>query len=477
MYPLTQVAVRPVARLACLALFPLLLAGCGPNTDDPDARTATTSLHASITIDLGEHHQTLEGFGAAIAWYDDWLTNHPNKDEIYELAFGDLGLDILRLRNRFRYQDDFSVESQEIVERGSSSIGRDLTVLMSSWSPPSSLKANAATDCTSGDTCTLRRVDGEFPYREFADYWNDSLDAYAGLGIFPRYISLQNEPDYHPDGWEGCMFKGTETDEFPGYAQALEAVHDKLMGRDAPPKVLGPETIGITNAKVQAYTDEIDLDELDGIAHHLYDGNTWQAPDDFVLTLRSLRAEFKGIPIFQTEFSADAPDGGAFETAWLIHNALTEADAVAYVYWDLIWRWQTGTNPSEGGLVTLENPYTPESWTSSGGFKARGAYYSMRHFSKFTDPGFVRVGATSSTDTLKVSAFASPDEERVTVVVLNTGAAARELTVDAKLSGYDSAVYQSTNDREWRELGALPDGTELTLPARSVTTIAHTRRQ
>jgi len=54
---------------------------------------------ATGEIQVDEKHQIIEGFGASVAWYEGWLTNHPNKSEIYDFIFCDLGLDILRLRN------------------------------------------------------------------------------------------------------------------------------------------------------------------------------------------------------------------------------------------------------------------------------------------------------------------------------------------------------------------------------------------
>lgn len=459
--------LRPFAAPAWLLPTALLL-GCGPSTSDPGLGRTQTSLDVSVSIDLTERHQTLEGFGAAVAWYDNWLTEHPNKAELYELLFKELGLDILRLRNRFRYQDEFWVESQEIVAEGTRSLGRDLTILMSSWSPPPNLKSSGQTDCTSNVSCTLLRDAGEFPYAAFAEYWNDSLDAYAELGIVPKYISIQNEPDYHPNGWEGCMFAATETADLPGYDRALEAVHGLVSQRENPPRILGPETIGITRGKVQGYTDAMNVGLLDGIAHHLYDGSTWQSPDDFTLALQSLRA--MNLPVFQTEFSVPESDGSAFETAWLIHNSLTHADAVAYVYWDLIWSWQ---NDREDGLVALELPDQTR-WQSERGYKVRGPYYSVRHFAKFTDPGWVRVGATSSSDALRVSAFVSPDEDAVTVVMLNVSNTRRDVRLSSSFDGFTRAIYQSTGADTWQELSVASDA-PIVLPASSVTTLAFTR--
>ena len=455
------------ASFARLLLPAALLVGCGGSTSDPGGRTQT-SLDVTVDVTLTERHQTLEGFGAAVAWYDNWLTEHPNKAELYNVLFSDLGLDLLRLRNRFRYQEEFLIESQEIVAEGSRSLGRDLTILMSSWSPPPNLKSSGQTDCTDGVSCTLIREADGFPYEAFAEYWDDSLDAYAALGIVPKYISIQNEPDFHPNGWEGCRFEATESEEFPGYDRALEAVHALTDQRESAPRLLGPETIGVTRGKVQGYTDAMNVGLLDGIAHHLYDGGTWQSPDDFTLALQSLRAT--GLPVFQTEFSVDEVDGGAFETAWLIHNSLTQADAVAYVYWDLIWSWQ---DDSEDGLVAVEFP-DPMRWQSERGYKTRPPYYSVRHFAKFTDPGWVRVGASASSDSLRVSAFASPDENAVTLVVLNVGNTRRDARLTNGFDGFDRAIFQSSAEASWQELNPT-SGEPIVLPAESVTTVAFTR--
>lgn len=464
--------LRPLdaTPLAWLLLPAALLIGCGPSTSEPGPSRTQTSLDVSVDVDLGERYQTLEGFGAAVAWYDNWLTDHPNKAELYDVLFSELGLDILRLRNRFRYQDEFWVESQEIVAEGSRSLGRDLTLLMSSWSPPPDLKSSGQTDCTDAVSCTLAREGDEFAYQAFAEYWNDSLDAYAALGIVPKFISIQNEPDYHPNGWEGCRFAASESAEFPGYDRALEAVHSLVSQRETPPLLLGPETIGITGGKVQDYTKAMNTGLLYGIAHHLYDGNMWQAPDDFSLALQSLRAT--SLPVFQTEFSVEAAEGGAFETAWLIHNSLTQADAVAYVYWDLIWNWQ---GESEGGLVALEFP-DAERWQSERGYKKRSSYYSVQHFAKFTDPGWVRVDASSSSDALRVSAFVSPNEDAVTLVLLNVSNTRRDAHLGSDFSGYERVAYQSTESASWQEL-ALMSGAPIVLPPSSVTTVAFTRTE
>jgi glucuronoarabinoxylan endo-1,4-beta-xylanase len=60
------------------------------------------SFAADVLLKAKETHQTMEGFGASIAWADDQRTSHPQYDEIYNYIFNDLGLDILRHRNIYQ---------------------------------------------------------------------------------------------------------------------------------------------------------------------------------------------------------------------------------------------------------------------------------------------------------------------------------------------------------------------------------------
>ena len=160
---------------------------------------------ANGTIKANENHQTMVGFGAAIAWYDDQLTSHPQKDEIYNLIFDDLGLDILRIRNVYRNNpDDFAPTFAEIVSK-MKSLSPNAKILISSWSPPANLKSN--NDVENGGT--LIKQNGKYVYGAFAQYWVDAINAYRTSGINPDYITIQNEPDFSAT-WESCLFNPSE---------------------------------------------------------------------------------------------------------------------------------------------------------------------------------------------------------------------------------------------------------------------------
>ncbi|MGC4067534.1 MAG: hypothetical protein QM784_23395 [Polyangiaceae bacterium] len=311
---------------------------------------------ATVEVSFDRRFQILEGYGAATAWFQDRITGN-TLPGMYEMLFPELGLDILRLRNRYERSEtsDRNLDAEkEILERATKALGHAPRVLMTSWSPPGELKADGRERCRSNETCTLKKRDGKFVYEEFADYWKNSLLHYETLGIVPEFVSIQNEPDFIPPDWEGCRFDPSENAKFPGYDRALAAVHKKLSTLKHPPKMLGAETLGIHYSKALNYLSSLDQRLLYGMAHHLYERGTdgvwdWRypGPDSYVDEMLSI-AEGTRLPIFQTEFMTDEDKGieGGFETAWLIHHTMVEEGAAAFVYWDcnLEWSERSGWN-------------------------------------------------------------------------------------------------------------------------------------
>ena len=89
-----------------------------------------------MTLEPGRRHQALVGFGASIAWYQDKLV--PNApDGAYQMLFPDLGLDILRLRNRFgrvvkNFDANFGAGRRDLQEgdRGARASAQDPAVVV-----------------------------------------------------------------------------------------------------------------------------------------------------------------------------------------------------------------------------------------------------------------------------------------------------------------------------------------------------------
>jgi len=472
------------SRLALLRTARGLLLGaalatcaCGGAAEEP--------ANVSVVIDTTATHQTLVGFGAAVAYQPSLLSDRT--DDIYQVLFVDSGLDILRLGNWYQNQDSadttpstpFTDSAQvQIVKNAAAARGsRPPKILMSAWSPPAYLKSNGVTrpprglDATATPGTLIRNGDG-YAYSDYADWWVRSLQAYAAQGVAPDYISIQNEPDFYTRGWETCLWGPNEGAAMEGiatagYGQALDAVYHAIQASTltSRPSIVGPETTGFLDHVVQKYMDGLDPGQLGAIAHHLY-GTTEDNPNpdwfNGPMSAIGKAAAAAGLPTFMTEYSPKAPT--MFDTAWLINNALTLENVSAYVWWELIWSPMPPT-----GLVTIESadPSSP--------YTINDTYYALKHFARWTDPGWVRVDTTSSLSAVRASAFVSPDGSSLTLVLLNTSAQDHWIAVNpGPFTSASLAVYRSSGASERTASVALESDGSLLLPSRSIATMTYT---
>jgi O-glycosyl hydrolase len=329
--------------------------------------------------------------------------------------------------------------------------------MISSWSPPARLKSN-------GNTVrgTLAKIDGKYAYAEFAQWWSDSLAACVKAGVKADYISIQNEPDYEAP-WDSCRFSPTENSNLAGYDAAFEAVWQKLnaeMG-EAMPKMLAPETYSLNTAI--DYIDNLDnLSHVYGFAHHLYGcSGCGEAPDRYIPEMEKLKSKYGNKPLMQTEFQNEPNTwAGAMSTAILMHNCLTVENAAAYLYWDLFW------GPTSG-MVSL-------SPTDQSFYSIKPVYYAFKQYSAFTDSDWQRVEASTDNAGLRISAYISPDNQKLTAVIINT-TAGTDITLNCSLKGFlvsKGEVYRSSETENCANVGSFKAGEPLKLPAKSITTLA-----
>jgi glucuronoarabinoxylan endo-1,4-beta-xylanase len=423
--------------------------------------TCVCAFGATGSVNPDTRYQTIEGFGAAGAWYENWLTSHSEKEELYDLFFDDLGLDIYRIRNTYDYDSAYMNNTGNIVNEALER-NPNLKIMISSWSPPTYLKSTG--QLNSG---TLIGGPSSYNYTGFALWWYNSLVSWSNYGVDADYISIQNEPDYN--GNDRCLFTPSQTTTYAGYDQAFEAVWNKLntqMGSSMP-KMLGPETSGFYGASGyslnQYISALINQSHVYGYAHHLYNINAGDDPDDYITAMTNFNSTWGSKPLFQTEYekSTDSwPD--ALNLAHLIHNSLTVEEVSGYLYWDLFW--------DNGGLVMLENPWnqtTDEYWINSD-------YYGMKHFSAFIFPDWQRIYTTDSSSNLLMSAYISPDEEQMSVIIINKGSSTESLSLT--ITDYtivSGSVYRTTSSQNCQNIGSYSGGS-LSIPGQSITTLAIT---
>ncbi|HOK66759.1 MAG TPA: carbohydrate binding domain-containing protein [Anaerohalosphaeraceae bacterium] len=431
--------------------------------DDAAVYGPTVSNEASLQISAAARYQTIEGFGAAGAWYESMLTGHTQKATLYNLLFRDLGLDIYRVRNTYDQSGgaDYMSRSAQIIAAGQAALGRPLKVLLSCWSPPAYLKSN-------GDTAnggTLIGGPSNYAYDQLADWFADSITAWNNLGVTIDYLSIQNEPDWTAS-WDTCRYEPSETSTYAGYNKAFQAVYNELYARfgTAMPKMLAPETTGLYGAagsSPSAYISALlDPAQAYGYAHHLYNINAGDNPDAYLTAMQSFRAQWGTKPLFQTEYekaTGSWPD--AYNLALLLHNALTVEQVSAYLYWDLFWG-------SEGGLITLNSTST---------YTINSDYWGFKQFSGFIHSGWQRIGASSNSPLLRVSAYISPNNQNLTAVLINTS---DSITVNASLAFSDftvtgGTIYRTSQTENCVNLGTYTGG-PLSVPPKSVTTLALT---
>lgn len=418
-----------------------------------------------LSINPAETRQSQTGFGASLAFYEGWLNAHPKKSEIYELIFGELSLDILRVRNAYGYDPQMVGRVKEYMVAAEKSLGHPIELLSTSWGPADSLKNTG--DRKNGGSLRYTLEDGivKFDYPGFASWWKGSLEEYAAHGILPDYISIQNEPGFTAT-WESCVLTPREsitaTDTTAGYDKALDAVYDSLATLPKSPKILGPETVGIGYNNVQKYVNALDLSRLDGMAHHLYHGvdenDPWSSTK-----FKELGNFHPEVPHFQTEYSR----GDWFSLAGLIYMSYHEEEVVSYLYWDLIWG-------DKGGLLTVEFPWNSDRWTDpQKGYIINREYYAFKQFSAFIHPGWKRIVSPVSEEDLKILTFISPGMDSMSCVVINRSkTSAQHLNIN--IEGYRisaSAMYRTSQDEECILLGELKDSILLANPY-SITTVA-----
>lgn len=71
----------------------------------------------------GTRRQTMEGIGASLVFYTNWITEHKHKQEIYDKIFGEMKPSILRMRN------SWDSPSQYVFKGGIHQFGRLKLVL------------------------------------------------------------------------------------------------------------------------------------------------------------------------------------------------------------------------------------------------------------------------------------------------------------------------------------------------------------
>ena len=434
--------------------------------------------NVSVRLDPSVTYQTVEGIGGGIVYYLDWVTTHKNKKTVYDTIFTGLGISGLRIANWAQEDSaDFKHEI-EIMSEAKKRLGKRFFTMMSCWSAPAYLKANNSLRGTGSGSvkASLKKQNGRFVYDEYGKWWRKSIERYHAVGIYPDYVSIQNEPDMDAT-YEATLFNPTESWDIASYGSALSAVANNFNGLSPRPQLVGPEVMGIGWQQTQKYVWELDKNLLGGYCFHYYHSGLndhdaldqrYSYPDDFSGAMQGLFNDYGySKPMFMTENSSlrTRQQNDPIFMAWFISKAFNENKVASYLHWNLLWG-------NEGdGCINLD--FDEQGYNSELGYVIQGDYHALRHYSKYVQRGWKVFSASSNNRDILATAFKSPSEDAYTLVIVNKGQRWHNVSHTLSLSDYQLEVVQSIPSQEVWSSPITDFSNGLNVAPNSIVTIAY----
>jgi len=415
-------------------------------------------------------HQEMVGFGGSMAWYCDRVTSSAKKDEITNLLFDELGLDILRLKNWYYPKGYPAITSTDEMEVSwfkkhfdaskelysiAKNINPGIKVLLSSWGPPSALKSNGALE-----EGTLKKNNDAFMYDEFVQYNVDVLDS---IGFEPDWFGIQNEQGFTTSGWTTCEWRPSESVDYPSFITAFNGVYNEIKYRPNKPLLLGGESENIGTAAwnkslnaFSAFANELKGNEgLFAYGFHLYNYYNSGIKVSNKSLLNMIRDDFEDKPSIMTEFSSTDIDWSSM--ANVIQTTILESNAIGYVYWQLMWD-ENATN----AIVQVK---------SDGSYTVTGYYYLLKHFAKYVSEGDIRIELKGSSASVKGTAYLTNKGGNITIILTNNSFLDENIELNLTIGGFtEYTVFQSTEGDYYKKV-LVTAIDSIKVPAKSIITI------
>ncbi|MEK7705860.1 MAG: hypothetical protein AAB426_12940, partial [Myxococcota bacterium] len=198
--------------------------------------------------------------------------------------------------------------------------------------------------------------------------------------------------------------------------------------------------------------------QLDALAVHGYSDGVLPTPSSATAqlwtTLRSDYAVPMNKPVWMTETSGfnEIWAEGPMELAKAIYAALSFGNLSLWVWW-------------QGSNLDGINNYSLMQGSAVHGKK----YYVSKSYYRYIRPGARRVSAVATDPELLTLAFEHPTMGAFTVVIINAGAAPKDVNLLGDGLPATFAAYRTSASEDTAELGSL--GPSFSVPARSITTL------
>ncbi|WP_145445167.1 glycoside hydrolase family 30 protein [Mucisphaera calidilacus] len=380
-----------------------------------------------ITLDASKRYQTIIGFGGALT--ESSAVNYQMMNEGMRETFlrgyfsteGGHGYAFWRThihacdfsRGRYTYVDEgdvslksFSLDADRntvlpLIKDAMAVADRPVSILASPWSPPAWMKSN-------GDMLRGGKLLPEHR-QTWADYFVRYIESMGEEGIPIWGVTVQNEPDA-TQTWESCRYSAEEERDFvrdylgptlerAGLGDVRIVIWDH--NRDL---LLDRATIAYQDAEASQY--------IWGAGFHWYCG-------DFFENVQRLHDAY---PEKHLIFTEGCQEGGPHTGAWELgerygRSIINDLNrwCEGWLDWNILLD-ETGGPNHVGNLCSAPILYD----RNTGQMLYQSSYAYLGHFSRFIEPGAVRIGCDVSHADLLATACENPDGS-LAVVVMNHG--------------------------------------------------------
>lgn len=296
--------------------------------------------------------------------------------------------------------DTFTIEREEqyllpLMRAARVCLGKDMTLFAAPWSPPMWMKTN-------GQMKQGGSLKPEF-YEAWAQYFVRTIIAYKEKGFEIFAVSTQNEPEARQT-WESCIYTAD---------QELEFVKNHLgpaiknAGLDTKITIWDHNRDNIVHRAADILNDEEAASYIWGTAFH------WYVSEEF----KNVGRVHDMFPDKHLVFSEGCVEGGVQLDSWETgerygRNMIGDFNNwnEAFLDWNLILD-ETGGPNHVGNLC--DAPIISD--IQNNRLIYNSSYYYIAHFSKFIQPGAVRIGCEGF-EPLLSTAFLNPNGDIIAVL-------------------------------------------------------------
>ncbi len=389
----------------------------------------------ALFVNPNKKFQSFMGIGGAITDASAEvfsLLSPPVQSQFMNAYFGEGGINYNIIRTSI-HSCDFGLGSHTYIEEGDSAlttfnieadrakripmikiaadmIGESLVFYASPWSPPAFMKTNKS----------MLRGGSLLPeyYQAWANYFIKFIQSYEAEGLPVWGVTIQNEP-MATQRWESCIYTAEQERDFLknhlGPALARAGLGDKKV-------VVWDHNRDLITHRANTIFDDPEASKYAwGTGFHWYE--TWTGGLPKYDNLKLVKEAYPDKQLLFTEGCQEGFDPAHYErwsNAERYGNSMINdfnSGTVGWTDWNILLDETGGPNHVQNlcfAPIHADTQHDSLIFTPT--------YYYIGHFSRFIDPGALRVSTSASRSTIESTSFQNPNGSIVTVVMNQTNA-------------------------------------------------------